>query len=147
MGTILDDLYNHEGYGARRLPDGTLTATWSAAAFDAYVAACGCGWHGGDHPPTEEGYDAAVDEWEHDHARPLLGTTVPAEVSEAIADVKEAIRDLSRTRPEAARRVLDNLGEWAAVHRTALATGESALRMQAALQRPVQPDRGSPRRL
>jgi hypothetical protein len=57
MGVILDDLWEHEGYGARRLPDGTLTETSSAAtaSFDAYVASCGCGWHGGDHPPTEDG--------------------------------------------------------------------------------------------
>jgi hypothetical protein len=48
MGLILDDLYDHEGYAARRLPDGTLTGTWTYATreFSAYVAACGCGWHG-----------------------------------------------------------------------------------------------------
>ena len=82
MGSIIEDLYDHEGYGARRLPDATLTATGTAegTAFDSYVAACGCGWRGGDHPPTEEGYDTAVDEWEHDHARPLLAETVPAHV-------------------------------------------------------------------
>lgn len=150
MGTLIDDLYDHEGYGARRLPDGTLTATWSAATatFDAYIAACGCGWRGGEHPPTEDGYESAVEEWDHDHGRPLLAKAVPADVCEAIADVKQAIRDLCRTRPLAAKRVLDDLGEWtAATCRTALPTGENALRMQAALQRPVQPDRGSPRRL
>lgn len=81
MGSIIEDLYDHEGYGARLLPDGTLTATWSAetASFEAYVAACSCGWRGGEHPPTDEGYDAAVDAWEHDHARPLLADTVPAQ--------------------------------------------------------------------
>ncbi len=49
---ILDDLYDHEGYGARRLPDGTVTGTWSAetATFEAYIASCGCGWHGGTTP-------------------------------------------------------------------------------------------------
>lgn len=45
MGTVIEDLYDHEGFGARRLPDGSLTGTWSqqTARFDAYVAACGCG--------------------------------------------------------------------------------------------------------
>jgi hypothetical protein len=84
VGVIIEDLYDHEGYGVRRLPDGTLTATWSAetAAFDAYVAACGCGWHGGEHPPTDDGYEAAVDQWEHDHARPLLAKAVPIAVGD-----------------------------------------------------------------
>jgi len=56
MGTILGDLDDHEGYGARRLPGGTITAGWTAetAAFEVYVAACGCGRRGGDHPPTED---------------------------------------------------------------------------------------------
>jgi hypothetical protein len=147
VGVIIEDLYDHEGYGVRRLPDGTLTATWSAetAAFDAYVAACGCGWHGGEHPPTDDGYEAAVDQWEHDHARPLLAKAVPIAVSEAVADAKQAIANLSRQRPEAARRVLDDLGEWA--RRGILATEETARRMEARLQRPVQPHQGSPRRL
>jgi hypothetical protein len=29
MGMILDDLEDHEGYTARRLPDRTLTSTWT----------------------------------------------------------------------------------------------------------------------
>ncbi len=54
MGAIYDDLEGHEGFAARRLPDGTLTATWTAAtaSFSSYVAACGCGWKGGEDPPT-----------------------------------------------------------------------------------------------
>jgi hypothetical protein len=116
MGAILDDLWNHEGYGARHLPDGTLTATWStdSAAFDSYLAACTCGWHGGEHPPTDDGYEAALDEWEADHARPLLAKTVPAAVASAITDAKQAISRLMRDRPEAARRALDELGAWSA---------------------------------
>jgi hypothetical protein len=45
VGSIIEDLYDHEGYGARLLPDGTLTAAWSAetASFEAYLAACSCG--------------------------------------------------------------------------------------------------------
>ena len=54
MGVILDDLWGHEGYGARRLADGTRTGMWALATanFEAYVASCGCGWEDGAHPPT-----------------------------------------------------------------------------------------------
>ncbi len=123
MGTIIEDLYDHEGFGARRLPDGSLTGTWSrdTARFDAYVAACGCGWQGGHvHPPTEEGYEAAVDEWERSHARPLLAETVPAGVDTAVRDAKQAIGRLLRERPRAAARVLDDLGTWTALARQRL---------------------------
>jgi hypothetical protein len=37
------------------------------------VAACGCGWQAaGEHPPTEEGEEAAVDQWRSEHATPEL---------------------------------------------------------------------------
>ncbi len=123
MGTIIEDLYDHEGYGARRLPDGSLTGTWTrqTARFDVYVAACGCGWQGKQtHPPTEEGYESAVDEWERSHARPLLAETVPAGADAAIRDAKQAIGSLLRERPRAAARVLDDLGDWTALARRRL---------------------------
>ena len=75
MGRFIEDLWDHEGYAARRLPDGTLTGTWTAAtaAFTAFVPACGCGWHGErEHPPTEDGEHAAIGQWELEHAGPLL---------------------------------------------------------------------------
>jgi hypothetical protein len=75
MGVVIEGLWDHEGYAARRLPDGTLTGTWTYATreFDAYVAACGCGWRGtGEHPPTEQGEEFAVDQWDAEHATPLL---------------------------------------------------------------------------
>ncbi len=114
MGSIIEDLYDHEGYGARLLPDGTLTATWSAetASFEAYLAACSCGWRGGEHPPTDEGYDGAVHAWEHDHARPLLAKHVPAGVKDAVRDAKQAIGRLASERPEAALLAVDDLGGW-----------------------------------
>jgi hypothetical protein len=65
MGMILDDLEDHEGYAARRLCDRTLTSTWTrdTDAFEAYVAACSCGWTGRhDNPPTEQGRTTAEDE-------------------------------------------------------------------------------------
>ena len=76
MGTFLDDLDDHEGYPDRRLPDGQLAGgVWTHATreFTAYVAACGCGWQAtGEHPPTEEGEEAAVDQWRSEHAEPEL---------------------------------------------------------------------------
>jgi hypothetical protein len=75
MGTILDDLYDHEGYAVRRLPDGTLTDTWTHATreFTAYVAGCDCGWRGTrEYPPTEEGWELAVEAWGNEHAEPEL---------------------------------------------------------------------------
>jgi hypothetical protein len=70
MGVIREGLDDHEGYAARKLEDGSLTGTWTAAtaAFTAYVACCECGWTAEkEHPPTEIGEDAALDDWA-DHA-------------------------------------------------------------------------------
>ena len=76
MGTFLDDLDDHEGYADRRLPDGQLAGgvwTYATREFTAYGAACGCGWQAtGEHPPTEEGEEAAVDQWRSEHATPEL---------------------------------------------------------------------------
>ena len=75
MGTILDDLDDHEGYAVRRLPDGALSGTWTAATreFTAYVAGCDCGWRGThQYPPTEEGWELAVQAWRTEHAEPEL---------------------------------------------------------------------------
>lgn len=129
MGSIIEDLYDHEGYGARLLPDGTLTATWSAetASFEAYLAACSCGWRGGEHPPTDEGYDGAVDAWESDHARPLLAEHVPAGVNNAVTDAKQAIAILARERPGAALRALDELGGWSTHMRRRLTPDDSSI--------------------
>ncbi len=85
MGRTIEELYDHEGYAARKLPDGTLTGTWSAATkeFLAFVPACSCGgpghwseWYGStEYPPTDEGEEAAIEEWERLHAWPLLGSS------------------------------------------------------------------------
>ena len=75
MGVVVEDLWVQEGYAARRLPDGTLTGTWTQATreFTAHVAACGCGWHANNqHPPTEQGEELAVDQWRAEHAEGLL---------------------------------------------------------------------------
>jgi hypothetical protein len=76
MGTFLEELDDHEGYADRRLADGRLAGgMWSRETQDwtAYVAACGCGWHGTrDHPPTDVGEETALGEWVREHAHPLL---------------------------------------------------------------------------
>jgi hypothetical protein len=76
MGLILDDLDDHEGYADRRLADGRLAGgVWTHATreFTAYVAACGCGWHGTrQYPPTEDGEELAVQEWRSEHGEPEL---------------------------------------------------------------------------
>lgn len=86
MGVILtsfgDDAYDHEGYAAHVLSDGSLTGTYSDATearmIGRVVAACGCGWSGTTRYPTTTGpfdetaLELALDEWEHQHARPTL---------------------------------------------------------------------------
>jgi hypothetical protein len=112
MGAILDDLDGHEGYPLRQLPDGTTTSRWTSdpARFTGYIAACDCGWTGvGRYEPTEDGYDAALDEWEHDHARLLLEHVVPDRVQELQRDTMRALRDLAVERPHAATAALRRL--------------------------------------
>lgn len=85
MGTILasygDDAYDHEGYAAQLLDDGSVTGTYSndteARMVGQVVAACGCGWTGSTRYPTtgpfdDTARDLALAEWERDHARPTL---------------------------------------------------------------------------
>jgi hypothetical protein len=66
MGVVREGLDDHEGYAARKLPDGTLTGAWTAAtaALTAYVAACECGWNADqEHPPTAAGEEGALGDW------------------------------------------------------------------------------------
>jgi hypothetical protein len=76
MGRFIEDLDDHEGYADRRLPNGQLAGgvwTYSTRHFTAYVAVCGCGWQASDeHPPTEDGEEAAIDQWLVEHATPEL---------------------------------------------------------------------------
>ena len=115
MGIIFEDLEDHEGYAARRLADGSVTSGWmpATAEFRSYVAACGCGWTGTDHPPTEEGRVGAETAWEADHALPLLRRTVPHGVAEVVAEARREVAELARNRPVAAMAVLRDLGTWA----------------------------------
>jgi hypothetical protein len=115
MGMLFGDLEDHEGYAARRLPDGTPTSTWirDSATFDAYVGACTCGWTTTDqHPPTAAGRTAAEDQWELAHARPLLTAAVPARVTELVNNLREETAELADHRPLAARTVAQRLTAW-----------------------------------
>jgi hypothetical protein len=85
MGTFLtgygDAGYEHEGYAAQVLDDGSITGTYSGATrprmIGQVVAGCGCGWAGSTHYPCPKPFDEqaealALAEWETSHARPLL---------------------------------------------------------------------------
>jgi hypothetical protein len=90
MGVVIEDLWDHEGYAARRLADGTLTST-SIRDFDAYVGACGCGWRANlNYPPTEAGEQAALEHWHQGHATPLL----ERHVQQRRAELAQALRAL-----------------------------------------------------
>ena len=85
MGTILtgygDASYEHEGYAAQVLDDGSVTGTYSGATLPRMIgqviAVCGCGWAGITRYPCPKPFDEqaeelALAEWETRHARPLL---------------------------------------------------------------------------
>lgn len=149
MCAIYDDLEGHEGYAARRLADGTLTATWTSAtaSFRSYVAACDCGWNGGDHPPTEHGYEAAIDEWDVRHAQPLLAQAVPRELNDRIGKFKVAVSKLVVDRPSAGTRVLHELSTWAAATVERTRSECRAASMRAALEASARRPKGRTLRL
>jgi hypothetical protein len=69
-----------------------------------------CGWTGtGHYEPSEAGYDAALDEWEHDHARPLLEYVIPNRVQQQMQDALSSLDDLAAQRPRAAAKALRHL--------------------------------------
>ena len=85
MGLILtgygDDAYDHEGYVAQVLDDGSLTSTYSAETeprmVGQVVPACDCGWTGSTRYPATGPFDEAAEElafgeWERDHVRSTL---------------------------------------------------------------------------
>ncbi|HVM14538.1 MAG TPA: hypothetical protein VM287_09425 [Egibacteraceae bacterium] len=126
MGTSYGDLEDHEGYAMRRLPDGTMTGSWTpqTAEFTSYVAACSCLWRGASHPPTEAGHEEALDEWDRHHARPLLAQAVPPRVRELLYDVKRVVAALGEERPAAGRTAARELAAWASA--AAARLGQSA---------------------
>lgn len=108
MGKFIDNMYEHEGYAARRLPDGTLTGqVLDYSEITGHVAACDCGggwndpqWYGStEYPSTEEGEQAALEEWERVHARPLLVSRVPDGLDDDVAAMLDRLRLLAVERP------------------------------------------------
>jgi hypothetical protein len=109
---IVENLEDHEGYAARRLPDDTLTSTWTrdTAAFDANSGACTCGWTSTDQQqPTEAGRTPADEKSEHAHARALLAAAVPTRISELIDNPRGAAAELADHRPLAAQAAAQRL--------------------------------------
>jgi hypothetical protein len=117
MGTLIEDLDDHEGYVLWRLPDGTLTSAWTnenQRQATAYVADCECGWRGRRaHPPTEEGDEAAREEWVREHAVPELARQATrrreqlASMLGWLAQQRDRLQD-----PDSLRRVSEGLA-WA----------------------------------
>jgi hypothetical protein len=131
MGVVIEPLWDHEGYGARRLPDGTLTGswTWATREFDGYVAACGCGWRSPrDWPPTEDGEALAVDQWESEHATPLLAR-------QAVQRQRELARRLEWLGSQAGR--LHDPQTVARVRSTLDRLGDLIAQVQRDLERPA----------
>ncbi|MEA2828509.1 MAG: hypothetical protein QOG43_2948 [Actinomycetota bacterium] len=115
MGSVYEDLEGHEGFAMRRLPDGTMTGSWTAeaAVCSSYVAACECSWRGGDHAPTEKGYEEAIGEWDRRHAQPLLAQAVPRNVRRVVREMKQILNDLVDERPAAGLRAIREVAQWA----------------------------------
>jgi hypothetical protein len=117
MGTLIEDLDDHEGYVLWRLADGTLTAAWTSdnrRQVTAYVAECECGWRSRrEHPPNEQGDEAARDEWVREHAVPELARQATrrgeqlANMLGWLAQQRDRLQD-----PESLRRVSEGLA-WA----------------------------------
>jgi hypothetical protein len=130
MGTLIEDLDDHEGYVLWRLRDGTLTAAWTSdnrRQVTAYVADCECGWRSTRaHPPTEQGDEAAREEWVREHAVPELARQATRRREQLtsmlgwLAQQRDRLED-----PDRLRRVSEGLA-WA---------GELAERLQRDLTR------------
>jgi hypothetical protein len=115
-------LGGHEGYAAIALPDGSLTATWTAdTVIAAHVAACACGWTAlTRHPGTEAGEDAAVAQWERDHLNPLIAAAErdgwlawAKRVAERVARITDLVGDGQTVAAlEPMRRLQDDVRVW-----------------------------------
>lgn len=122
MGVMYDGAYAevlghdaHEGCAAGVLPDGSATAMWSAQAAEylARVAVCSCGWTGEvRYPPTEDGADDAIAEWESDHLQPLIAHAAaswPVWTEQVSARAAAIARHVGDGRPDRALLVAERL--------------------------------------
>jgi hypothetical protein len=126
-GPYAEQVGSHEGYGARVLPDGSLTGIWTyeTREFLGWVAACDCGWHGETrYPPTDAGEAEAIAEWSGVHLQPLIVTAQlswPAWAERVAARARAAAEHIAAGRAETAALVIDRLDKeiqaWARIAR------------------------------
>lgn len=110
MTFTLDGIDGHEGRAIAILHDGVeLPGPFqdhlrdnqqndSSPFAHHLIAGCSCGWRGTDTLPTR-GEALAQQEWENEHAHPLLGLTVPAEIAELVDGLAQALHELRSTQP------------------------------------------------
>ena len=100
MGVHYDDMPDHDGY-TRRTAAGLLSV-------------CSCGWTGTVHHDSPAGRHNARQEWDDEHALPLLAITIPPAITVRITELKAELAALSSERPAAAQVALQDLAGWAA---------------------------------
>lgn len=144
---------DHEGYAVAVMGDGTEPASikgnsawWLYDGQDgrpravAVRAGCACGWRSSEMFPIDvkdhdgtEGFEYGSDApfpygaWERQHIAPLLGTTVPDDLTDAIATVRRLLAGLTTSRPLAAAAAaaeVEKLGS-AALQRAVTAARDS----------------------
>ena len=141
MGTLLEDLEGHEGYVLWRLADGTLTAAWTPEhrrQLTAYVADCECGWRSHrEHPATDQGEEAARQEWVREHAVGELARQGERRREQLAATLGWLAQQKGRlTDPDDLRRVSEGLA-WASelTERLERDLGRSVSRREAGRER------------
>jgi hypothetical protein len=121
-----DDLYDHEGYtvacaadGTQLLPpDGSNKGWWNFTGENSYPraervkAACECGWQAAASFPLDWTASWEVIEGDEDgtgpflqwsqHIEELRGTQVPADINQALADLRKTLSELTAASPLAA---------------------------------------------
>ncbi|WP_018686852.1 hypothetical protein [Actinokineospora enzanensis] len=109
MTFTLDGIDGHEGRAIAVLHDGVeAPGPWQDYTLDRrtdhmpvahhLIAGCSCDWRGTETFPTRA-EALARQEWETDHAQPLLGLTVPAELAATIDVLARALHELRGTQP------------------------------------------------
>jgi hypothetical protein len=116
-GPYADQVGNHEGYAARELPDGTLTAVWTAETAEcvAQIAACDCGWYGTTrHSATEDGDEAALEDWHRLHLQPLIAVARagwPVWATRVAERARAVAEHIANDRPDRAALLIERLAE------------------------------------
>lgn len=137
MGTFItcygDAGYDHEGYAAQVLDNGSLTSEYSDETeprmVGQVVAACGCGWTGTTRYPCPEPFDEAAEqlalaESEHTHARPVLEQAQRAQLGRLRELARRAAAQLPADTGEvsrSARQLADQLTHAAELLQSATA--------------------------